>query len=60
MGGDQAEAQQRCGNVRNGLDLDRVMELQEMFHKYHKYVGIFHYALEHITLIKDFKNYHQS
>ena len=54
MGGDQ-EAQQRCANVHNGLDLDRVM-----FNQYHKYVGIFHYALEHITLIKDKRNYHQS
>ena len=25
-----------------------------MFHKYYKYVGIFHYVLEHIKLIKDF------
>ena len=50
MGGDQ----QRCPNVHNGLDLDIVMELQEMFHKYHKYVSIFHSALEHMTPIKDF------
>ena len=60
MGGNQSETQQRCVNVHDGLDLDIVMELQEMFHKYHKYVGIFYYELQHITLIKDFKNYHQS
>ena len=45
MGGDQAEAQQRCAN---GLYLEIVMELQEMFYKYHKYV-------EHIALIKEEK-----
>ena len=32
MGCDQAEEQQRCANVHNGLDLDIVMELQEMFY----------------------------
>ena len=55
MGSDKAEAQQRCVNIPNGLDLDIVMKLQEIFHKYHKYVGIFHIALEHIMLIKDLK-----
>ena len=56
MGGDQAEAQQRSGNVHDELDLDIVMELHEMFHKYHNYVRIFHYVLDHKTLIKDLKN----
>ena len=53
IGGDQEEAQRRCANVHNGLDLDIVIELKEMFHKYYKYVGIFYYVVEHIMLIKD-------
>ena len=60
MGGDQAEVQQRCANVHNRLDLDIVIELQKIFHRYLKYVGILHFALEHITLIKDLKNYHHN
>ena len=60
MDGDQVEDQQRCANVHNGLDLDIVMELREMFYSYHKYDGIFPCELEHLTLIKDEKNYHQS
>ena len=32
MGDDQAETQQRCANVHDGLGLDTVMKLLEMFH----------------------------
>ena len=52
---DQAEAQKRCTNVHDRLALDIVMKLQEMFHKYRKSVGIFHYEFEHIIRKKDFK-----
>ena len=37
------------------LDSDIVIDLKKMFHKYYKYIDIFHYALEHIMLIKDKK-----
>lgn len=33
MGGNEAEAQQRCKHVHVGLELDIVMVLQEMFHQ---------------------------